>query len=250
MQHLLATLLLFIGLARPTTAFAQQAGPELQLRVTRDFGYGGFNNEIEGRFSYRVTGPENLIRVDFYLDDNLIATVDAEPFNYQFHTGDFAPGAHRLYAIGHTADGVQLRSNEIVRRFLSSEEAGARTIGLVAPILAVAALVGLLSYVLPSLFNRGRRPATADYGIAGEAVCGRCGKPFARKVWMPNLLVGKLAHCPHCGKTALARRATPAQLAAAEALLNGESEAGKATRRAESDAERRRFQIDESRYEK
>ena len=37
-------------------ALAQGDSPELSIRLTRDFGYGGFDNKIEGRFSKLLTG--------------------------------------------------------------------------------------------------------------------------------------------------------------------------------------------------
>lgn len=40
------------------------------------------------------------------------------------------------------------------------------------------------------------------------------------------MLFGKLERCPHCGKLAIVRRATPAELAAAEERLRADREKG------------------------
>lgn len=58
-----------------------------------------------------------------------------------------------------------------------------------------------------------------SYGLLGAAVCRRCGKPFGRRWWAPNVLVGKLQRCPHCGAWSIVRRATPEELARAESFL-------------------------------
>ena len=40
---------------------------ELILKMSRDFGYGGFNNDIQGLFSMKVTGPADIVRVIFFI---------------------------------------------------------------------------------------------------------------------------------------------------------------------------------------
>jgi hypothetical protein len=60
------------------------------------------------------------------------------------------------------------------------------------------------------------------------------------------LLVGKLQRCPHCGKWAIVRRASPPELEAAEARWSQESTG---TIETQSEEERLRGMIDESRFE-
>ncbi len=86
----------------------------------------------------------------------------------------------------------------------------------------------------------------ASYGLAGGAICARCGRAFARQALSPNLIVGKLSRCPHCGKWSIAPRATPAALAAAEAAHKPASEP---TESVPSGEERLRRQIEASKYE-
>ncbi len=86
----------------------------------------------------------------------------------------------------------------------------------------------------------------AGYGLAGGAICPRCGQAFARHPLSPNLITGKLSRCPHCGKWSVAPRATPAELAAAEAAQRAAKEPGTAVL---SEEERLRRQIEASKYE-
>ncbi len=58
-----------------------------------------------------------------------MASVESAPFRYQFSTKSYAPGEHHLVAIGTTADGQELRSNEFVREFLGAEEANGKQLG-------------------------------------------------------------------------------------------------------------------------
>ena len=250
MKKLVPLLMILLLLALPGTALAQGEQDTLTLRLTRDFGYGGFNNDIEGTFSYRAEGPATLDRVEFYLDDEVIGEVAEAPFNFQFRTGDYPPGEHVLYAIGYTSDGQALRSNQFARTFLTIEQARVATAGLVIPIVVGVAAVGALSYLISSLMvKRGKSPVIpGQYGIAGGAVCKQCGLPFPRTMWMPNMLVGKLARCPHCGKVAIVPRASKQQLEEAEARLLAQDQ-GSGAQSGENAADRLRRQIDDSRYD-
>ena len=62
------------------------------------------------------------------------------------------------------------------------------------------------------------------------------------------MLVGKLEHCPHCGKWAVVRKATAAELAAAEARWVADATRG--TLELESEEDHLQRLIEESRYER
>ena len=246
MQRAFVFVVLLALLALPSAAHAQTG--ELVLQVHREFGYGGLDTRIRGRFSLEVEGSEDLARVDFYVDDELIGSVGAPPFRIEFRTDDYPPGEHQLYAIGETNSGAQLRSNETVRVFLTEEQVNKAMLDLFVPLLAAIAVIGALSVLLPRILRRGKSFKLGQYGIAGGAVCKKCGKPFSRHMLSPNLFVGKLERCPHCGKTAIIRRATPDQLAEAETRMQAE-EGGGMAQSDESPEERLRRQIEQSRYD-
>ncbi|MFH1634527.1 MAG: hypothetical protein ABIG63_11050, partial [Chloroflexota bacterium] len=214
MKRLVPIIILFMAVILPFSAFAQEDGAGITLRLTRDWGYGGFNGQIEGTFSMRVTGPENLERVEYFMDEELIAEIAAEPFNFQFHTGNFDPGIHTMYATGYTSDGSTLRSNEVARDFLSADQASNSTNDMIVPLLIVVGGATLLGVLAPLLMGRKKKHRPGEYGMAGGAVCPRCTFPYSRNVLSPNLFIGKLERCPHCGKWAVVPRATPAELEA------------------------------------
>jgi len=200
------------------TAWAQSEG-DLQLGLNRDFGYGGFG-EIQGLFTMKASGPDDLARVDFRIDGVSIGEVSEPPFRLQFHTDNFAPGAHTLSAVGYTVSGAELHSNEIRPLFLSKEEAGKSTTKIIVPMIVLVAVVALLGTVGPLLASRRRgvvplgQPRT--YGMTGGTICSKCGRPYALSALGINLVVGKLAACPHCGKWAVARAMPLEALRAAE----------------------------------
>jgi hypothetical protein len=207
---------LFLIVSLPGRTFAQESQPELQLILRRNFGYGGFG-EIQGSFTLRVIEPPaGLKQVHFYVDDEQITIAAAEPFEAKFHTGDFPDGQHSIYATGILSDGRQLGSNRIIKVFLSSEDAWSKTEGVLLPILLLIGLVTVLGIGIQVLVNRKKDFVLGKYGPAGGAVCPRCEFPFPRSVLAPNLLIGKLVHCPHCGKVSIQPQASQVQLAQAE----------------------------------
>lgn len=241
----LTLLLLF---AVTATAAAQEEQPELSIRLNRDWGYGGFHNDIQGKFSIIVTGPENLVQVRFFIDDELIGSTDTAPFEFQFNTGRFDPGIRVIYAVGELADGSELRSADLVREFLSEDEANKKTFDVVLPILVVTG-IAILASTIPFLFSRkGKLRPIGEYGPAGGTICPRCQFPFSRSVLSPNIFTGKIERCPHCGKLSIRPRASQADLAAAEERLRAaRKESGGEIEVDEQDELRRA--LDDSKFE-
>jgi len=229
-----------------TPTLAQGELPELRIRLNRNLGYGGFDNKIEGRFSINVRDADGFESVAFYIDDQVIETRNAAPFSTDFHTESYAPGSHLIYAIGSTSSGSEIRSNEFTRVFISSDEVGSIVVGMLVPIIAILALAFAVSTFLPRLLGRKQTFTLGQYGAAGGAVCKNCAKPFGRIVMSPNMLVGKLERCPHCGKWQIARRATEDELSAAENLVNSDEAASP---QSESAADKLKRQIDDSRFD-
>jgi hypothetical protein len=236
--------LLTICLLFSTTVIAK-AQSELVLSINRDFGYGGFDNKIQGLFSLTASGPDNLTSVDFYIDEQLIGSVEESPFRLQFSTNRYKAGEHRLHATGHLSSGEEVQSNEIVRVFLTKNESINSAVGLVLPLMGFILIVMVAAAVIPALF--GNKEKVGQYGILGGTVCPNCALPFSLKILGINWFGGKLQRCPHCGKWSVVRRASAEALTSAEARWRGEDQKSNS---ADSDQERTRRQIDDSRYEK
>ena len=190
---------------------------QLTLKLSRDWGYGGFNGDIEGLFSMHVTGPADLTRVDFYIDKTKIGQVAKAPFNLQFTTDNYPLGSHQLYAIGYSSGGQDYRSNVIIGNFVPKQDA----LKFILPILGIVVVAILLSTLAPFLVNRGKRssipPGTErNYGLSGGGICPNCHRPFALPVLSAHLGFSKLAVCPFCGKLSLVRVESISKLREAE----------------------------------
>ncbi len=230
----------------PTPTHAQS--DTITLRLSRDWGYGGPNGRIEGTFSMRVSGPENMSEVRFFIDAEMVAIDTTSPFQYQFKTGSFSPGQHTLSASGTLSDGTELQASTMQRTFLTKDEANTDTRGLVIPILVGVGAITLIATVVPLLLGKKREHKPGEYGMAGGAICPRCTYPYSRNYLSPNLVVGKLERCPHCGKWAIARRATQGALEEAENRL-AHRDKGSSEDHAAKTAKGLEKLIDESRFE-
>ncbi len=220
-KNCLSVFLVLLAILVPVTAAHAQGMEELELSVSRDFGSSDGTGAIQGTFSMRVTGPSNLVKVQFYIDNSLIAEDTEPPFKVQFVTDDYAPGKHTMHAIGYTSDGRELRTREMTFNYMTAEESRQRGLKIAVPILALVLIWVLFSKVVPTL-SRGRKkgellpPGGHDYGVIGGTICPRCVHPFALNFFSPNLLVGKLVRCPNCGKWFIGRRASIDDLRIAE----------------------------------
>jgi DNA-directed RNA polymerase subunit RPC12/RpoP len=231
---------------------AQQAAG-LSLGLSRNFGYSSGTGKIQGQFTLKASGPANLQRVTFYIDDQQMGEATQSPFNFSFNTGSYSPALHNLSAVGDTSDGQELRSNVITAQFITSQEANQSTMRIVLPILVVVLGAILLSALIPVLPTRGKTQslppgAQRSYGVMGGTICPKCGRPFSIQFWGINLLTGKLNRCPYCGKWSIVRRRSMDDLRAAEQaeLDQASSEAIPSPL---SEEEKLRKELDNSKYQ-
>lgn len=229
----------------PMAAVSAQEGPQLQLGLIRNFGYGGLG-KIQGSFTLKVANPpDGLSEVRFYLDGELLEIVETEPFSYKFHTSAFEDGEHGMFAEGILADGSVLESNHVSKVFLSSDQAWGETQGMIAPVLIGTAVLTILGAGIPLLMGKNKEFVLGKYGPAGGVVCPRCELPFSRSMFSPNLMVGKLVRCPHCGKISILPRASSSRLQEAESRYTQLDEPGLIP----PGKDGLQKQIDESRFE-
>jgi hypothetical protein len=231
-----------------STAFAQTS--ELTMKMSRDWGYGGFNGDIQGLFSMKVTGPADLVKVVFYIDDASIGEATQTPYNLQFNTDNYSVGQHKMYAIGYSASGQEYHSNIITGNFVPASEGNKAAVKIVVPLLVVVFGAILLSFVIPLVTGKGKTQqlplgAERKYGLSG-GICPKCHRPFALPLFSLNLGLSKLARCPYCGKWSAVRIQPLAKLREAE---QAELEWGKADIHEETENEKLRKELDDSKYQ-
>jgi hypothetical protein len=206
---------LFVSLLAAGQGFAQGAG--LTLKLSRDWGYGGFSGDIQGLFTMHVTGPSDLARVEFYIDSTKIGEVDKTPFNLQFSTDDYPLGVHQLHVVGYSTSGQKYSSNIITSNFVPAQNA----MKFILPLLGVILAAVVISALIPFIASRRKNASIPlgverNYGVSGGAICPKCHRPFALPFLSMNLGFSKLTFCPHCGKLILTSRQPIEKLRQAE----------------------------------
>ena len=240
-------LALTVSLLAISVAFAQSG--TLSLTLSRDWGYGGFNNDIQGTFSMHVTGPDTLVKVEFYIDDTKIGEDTQAPFALQFITDSYALGVHTMSAVGITSDGQQLKSNSITANFVEPQSVGK----FIIPILVIVVVAVLASAVVPLITSRGKLvnlPLGEErhYGVSGGGICPKCHRPFVLPFFSMNLGLSKLARCPYCGHYGSVRVQSIAKLREAEKAELEQAKVGEPIV-GESEEEKLKKELDNSKYQ-
>lgn len=242
---------LLLGMVFVGETAVAQTDNNLTLRLSRDFG-SAFGSNIQGTFSYRVSGPDNLASVTFYLDDQIIGEDSEEPFRLQFKTEDYPLGVHTFSATGLTQDGQELTSNSLTRNFISSSDSTRSLLYIVVPILLLSFGGIFISWWLANRKNKANGKDNLNvHGAWGGTICPKCNKPFARHIWGINLGIGKFDRCPHCGKWSVVRHVHPDILSAAIEAMQ-QAEANNADNLAPDSAEdeaNQRKRLDDSRFD-
>lgn len=226
---------------------------ELQISLKRDWGYSSGTGKIQGTFSIRSSGPDDLSRVVFYLDNQILGEVSEPPFNLRFKTDDYPLGVHQIHVSGFTDAGAESSSNVIRVEFVPAGEGWEFAMNIILPIGVIILIAMGLSVGIPLITGRGKKEelppgAPRNYGYYGGAICPKCDRPFSRHIYGLNLGTHKFDRCPNCGKWSLVRRASKEDLDAAEAAEIEASQAGMFTPEV-SEEDQLRQQLDDSRYE-
>ena len=233
-------------------AFATQAqDEELRISFSRDFGYSSGGGDIQGVFSVKVSGPDTLTKVVFYIDDEMMGEDTEAPFKLQFNTDSYSLGQHEIYVVGTTSDGGELMTKVVHANFVSASEGTQSAMKILIPILAIVAVSVLLAAVIPIITGRKTiplEPGTPRNYPMGGAICPKCQRPFAVHIYGLNLGLGKLDRCPYCGKWSVVRRAPMQTLRAAEeAELEQAKETGSVQGMTEE--ERLKKQLEDSKFQ-
>ena len=230
-----------------------QQEEQLEIRLRRNWGYSSGTGRIQGTFTIRTSGPEDLVGVVFYLDDQVLGEVNEAPFELRFITDEFPLGVHEISAAGITAGGGELQSNTIRTEFVTADEGWQAASNIIIPIVVLILVAVGLAILVPMIFTRGKKEqlppgAPRTYGVHGGAICPKCSRPFSRHIYGLNLGLHKYDRCPYCGKWSLVRRASREELEAAEAAEITAAKEGLFTPE-KSEEEQLRQEIEDSRFD-
>lgn len=246
-KYILIAFILFILLP------FQNQSEEYRLGVNKSFGYNNAER-IRGSFRLDITGDQTQVAsVSFQVDGQEIALVNAAPFKTSLNTDAYPAGAHQLSAVVTTLDGRSISTPERTFRFLSAEEESVDMRGLLGPMLGLIAAIFVIGVLSQTVLMRRRKPlnlapgAPRQYGFKGGSICPRCKRPFGLHFWSINLAVGVYDRCDFCGKWALYRRRSSAELAAAEAAEVIDLQPRPQTAE-KSEEEKLREMLDDSKY--
>ncbi|MDR2707312.1 MAG: hypothetical protein LBB87_00990 [Nitrososphaerota archaeon] len=100
---IISSILLLVVFANFSVAQSDEKS-SLHLSSFKNNGYAAFN-EINGQFTISAEASSNIVRVEFYLDDNLMLNATSTPYRWSFNTNDYDIGEHTLNVVGVTSSG-------------------------------------------------------------------------------------------------------------------------------------------------
>ena len=101
--HVVFIAVLLFSINRPVSGSTTDTELTITYRVTRDLGM-ALGNYIQGTFTIHITGPNDLLRVEFYLDDGLMKNDTDSPFSWQFNTDSLGTGVHEFKITGYSSN--------------------------------------------------------------------------------------------------------------------------------------------------
>lgn len=240
--------LLFVCLVIPSVVLAQT---DFSLNIDKIIGY-GIGNQIAGTFNIGVIGAEDQIAsVDFKIDGQSMGVVSQAPFRLRFETKTYPYGDHEFSASVTLKDGQVVEVGPSLYVIPTPDEQRSGVTKLLFPILGIVVVALLVVNVIPMLIGKRKvgevEPGTArTYGIAGGAICPKCGRPTPRHAFGLNMVVGKLDRCENCGRWSILRAAPIEALRAAEQAELEQEKGSLGTVKSEED--KLKELLDKSRY--
>jgi hypothetical protein len=116
-----------------------QAAPTISLSFYKNNGY-GLGNDIGGQFTANAAVSQDVVRVEFYLDGQLVQNDTDKPFSWAFNTGDYSLGEHTIEVVAY--DGANQTATVSATRNFTSYSSDSVLIIIVAVVIVVV-VVGL-----------------------------------------------------------------------------------------------------------
>jgi hypothetical protein len=83
---------------------AVEAAPSLSLSFYKNNGY-GMGNDINGQWTVNTAVSQDVVYVEFYLDEQLQKNATAAPFNWSFDTVNYTEGDHTIRVVAYNSLG-------------------------------------------------------------------------------------------------------------------------------------------------
>ena len=81
------------------------AAPSLSISTYKNNGY-GWGNDMGGLWTFTAEVSQDVVFVEFYLDDELQQNSTAAPFKWQFNTADYTLGEHMIEVVAYDSTGL------------------------------------------------------------------------------------------------------------------------------------------------
>ncbi len=119
------------------------AQPTIDLRLRKDFGYSDFGNGAQGNWTAQAIVSDDIVRVEFFLDDSLQRSDTDAPFSWSYYTDNYPLGLHTIKAIAYDSEGNTVTA-EKQQNFVEMSNATLSIVFAVVIIIIVVASIVLV----------------------------------------------------------------------------------------------------------
>lgn len=133
-----------IALAALPAVYTATAAPTINLSLYKNNGY-GMGQDIAGQWTLNTETSSDVIKVEFYIDDQLQQTDNTAPFSWQFNTNNFTTGTHTLKAVAYNAT-AESQTATLQRNFVEDNTSNILVIIVVVAVVIVVIAVVVALY--------------------------------------------------------------------------------------------------------
>ena len=136
----LVFLVLVLGCALNSSA----AAPSVSISSYKNNGY-GWGNDMGGMWTFTAEVSEDVVFVEFYLDNQLQFNSTDAPFNWQFNTADYSLGEHMFRFVAYDSSRLTA-TTEKQANFVEYSFTDALVIIVVAFVVVMVVSLAVLLY--------------------------------------------------------------------------------------------------------
>jgi hypothetical protein len=136
--------LIFLVTIVAVPILAADAKPTISLSLYKDNGY-GLGDDVGGQWTLKTATSDDVVYVEFYLDDQLQLNDTSSPYSWQFNTNNYTLGEHTFIALAYDAQGESTAAT-IDRKFVEYDSSSTFLLIIAISIAVVAIAVGISVY--------------------------------------------------------------------------------------------------------
>jgi hypothetical protein len=188
----LACLLFCLFFSSTTFSAVSATSPTVSLSFYKRLGF-GFFSDMAGAFTAIANVSSDVIRVEFYLDNQLKLNDSASPFQWDFDTSNYSLGPHHFEVIAYNSAGESAHDSRDVN-FVQEPFPPyfAVFLFLALVVMPILLLFLAISGRIPASWRKGRNATSAQWSKPGEGEGSAWATSYCQPINSSRSVLGDL----------------------------------------------------------